>query len=136
DRLAVPAELDPGHHLDGLLQRAYAAGEGDEGVGFVEHGALPRMHVVGDDLFAGRERDLPLLEEAGDDAEDVAARREHGAGEDAHETDRAAAIDEPDAGLGEDRAEPLGRFGIGGIGAGRGTAIDANAFELHRSYWP
>ena len=102
-------ELRPGHHLDDLLERADAAGERDEGVGALEHDALPLMHVGGDDQLRHLlQHHLAVLEELRDDAGHLAAMGHDGAGDDAHQPDRAAAIDEADAGLGHVAAEPFG----------------------------
>ena len=107
DRLLVAAELRPGELLDQLLQRADAAGQGDEGVGALEHRALALMHVARDDKLLG---EPPWTSRAwsgipGMMPVDLAAVLEHGVGERAHQADRAAAIDEPDAVFGKDLAE-------------------------------
>jgi hypothetical protein len=54
NRLLVATKLRPGHLLDHLFKRADAAGQGDEGVGLVEHALLALMHVAGDDHLAAR----------------------------------------------------------------------------------
>ena len=50
-RLGVAAELLPGHLLDQFLQRADAAGQGDERIGAFEHQPLALVHVGRDDHF-------------------------------------------------------------------------------------
>jgi hypothetical protein len=49
DRLAVMAELRPGHDLDDLLDGPDAAGQRHKGVGFLEHRVFALVHVLGDD---------------------------------------------------------------------------------------
>ena len=51
DRLAVTPELLPGQLLDQFLQRADAAGQGDERIGAFEHQPLAFVHVRRDDHF-------------------------------------------------------------------------------------
>ena len=58
---------------------------------------------------------------------DLAAVGEHGVGDDAHEPDVAAAVDEPDAAAREERAEPARGGGVLGRTAGRRAAEDAQA---------
>ena len=50
----------------------------------------------------------------------------HGVGDLAHHADGAAAIDEADAVLGEDRAEVFCGLDIGRVGARPGAAVDAD----------
>ncbi len=76
------------------------------------------MHVLGDDQFRlVDQRDLSVLQETGNDTKHFAAMADDGSSEDAHQSDRAAAIDETDFGFGEDGAEPLRSGGIGGVSA-------------------
>ena len=49
--LRVTAELLPGHLLDQFLQRADAAGQGDERVGAFEHQPFAFVHIRRDDHF-------------------------------------------------------------------------------------
>ena len=111
-RLPVAAELHPGHLLDDLLQRADAAGQRDEGVRHLEHLAFALVHVAGDDqVVLAAPRVLARHQEFGDDAGDLRRRAsEHRVGELAHHADGAAAIDEADAVLGQDRAEGAWRL--------------------------
>jgi hypothetical protein len=126
-RLLVPAELRPRQLLDQLLQRADAAGQGDEGVGAVEHDLLALMHVAGDDhLGVASEGKLPRPEELRDHADDLAAALGHAAGDCAHQPGRAAAIDQCDVVVGHDPAEGVCRRDKGRIAARTGTAVDAN----------
>ena len=106
DRLLVAAELRPGHLLDQLFQRADAAGQRDEGVGALEHDALALVHVARDDqLLRVAAGVLAVGQEFRDDAGHLAAVVEHRLGDRAHQADRAAAIDQADAVLGQDGSE-------------------------------
>src|SRR5690606_3715598 len=99
DRLVMAAELRPGHYLDNLLQRADAAGERDESVGFLEHPVLAGVHVFGHDEFVeAGERGFGRLfgdEETRNDADDGSAGAAYGGGDRPHDALAAAAIDEP-----------------------------------------
>ena len=110
-------ELAPGQHLEHLVERAEAAGQGDETVGQVEHARLALVHV-GDDLEPGQAGvgDLPADQLLGDDADDFAAGRECGIGDDAHQADVAAAVDQRQAVLRQARAQRRGTLGIDGLG--------------------
>ena len=57
---------------------------------------------------------------------DLAAVVEHGVAPVAHHADGAAAIDQADAVLGQDRAEGAGGLDEGRVGARPGAAIDAD----------
>src|SRR6185312_14496063 len=65
-----------------------------------------------------------------DDAGDAAAVIEHAIGHRAHQSVRAAAIDQADAVLGQDLAERAGSFDETGISAGTGTAINTDSLDL------
>ena len=97
--LRVLVELRPGHHLDHLLERADAAGERDEGVGALEHDALPLMHVGGDDQLAAPRCSITSrsLRNCGMMPVTSPPLGQDRAGEDAHQPDGAAAIDQADA---------------------------------------
>ena len=84
------------------------------------------MHVGGDDEIGHlRQHVLAHGQELGDDAGDLAARGERGAGHLSHEAQSAAAVDEADAVLRQRRAERARGFRIGGIGAFARAAINA-----------
>ena len=107
DRLLVPAELRPGELLDQLLQRADAARQRHEGVGVLEHDALSLVHVAGDDpLLHARQHVLAVDQEVRNYAGHHAAMVEDRIRQRAHQADRPAAIDQPDAVLGQDSSEP------------------------------
>ena len=125
------AELLPGHLLDQFLQRADTAGQRHEGVRAFEHQPLALVHVVGDDQFRHpAQGDLAGAEEARNDAGDGAAVVEHGFGDRAHQPDRTAAIDQPDAAFRQQSAENRRGFKETRIGAGAGAAIDADRLDF------
>ena len=127
DRLVVPRELAPGDDLHGLVQGAEAAGQHHEGVRALEHHALARVHVVDHhELRQVRMAQLELHEETGDHPGDLASVAERRAGEDAHDADSSAPVDEPDAAFGKTLPERLGGSGEGGIGPVSGTAEDGD----------
>ena len=123
----MAAELGPGHLLDDFLERADAARHGDEGVGHFEHLAFALVHVLGDDqLVLADQRVLVADQELRDDAGDLAAVVEDGAGDRAHHAFAAAAIDQADAGFGHGGAERGRGLDEGRVGARAGAAIDAD----------
>ena len=130
-RLGVPAELLPGHLLDQFLQRADAAGQGDERVGAFEHQPLALVHVGRDDHFLNaRQHMFAGSQKIRNDAGDGAAVIQRGFGDRAHQADRTAAIDEADIVLGESLSQGDGSFDKAGVGAGAGAAIDTDSFDL------
>ena len=134
DRLLVAAELRPGELLDDLFERADAARQRDEGVGALEHGALALVHVAGDDQLLRRSaRALPRGHEFRNDPGRLAAVVEDGFGDRAHQADRAAAVDEPHAVLGEDFAELLRGLDERRVGARARSAIDADRIDFAHS---
>ena len=122
DRLAVMAELGPGHDLDDFLDRADTARQRHEGVGFLEHGMFALMHVVGDDqLVDNAELTVSVAsihEKSRDDAGDLAAVNGRRGGNRAHDALGAAAIDQAQAGFG-DRPSQLGSGPHVGVVASR-----------------
>ena len=140
DRLAVMAELRPGHDLDDLLDRADAARQRHKGVGFLEHRVLALMHVLGDDEFVeALQRGLGGFlghQEAGNDAGDLAAGAQRAIGHRTHDALAAAAIDQPQAGLGEGAAEHMAGLDVEFAAAGRRAAIDADGSNrVHATDW-
>src|SRR5680860_1033056 len=88
------------------------------------------MHVVDDDqLLSLHEHVFARAQEAGDDAGDMAPAFQHRAGDEAHQPEVAAAIDETDSRLGKCLAKSLRRLGKGGSAPRAGTAIDANSLK-------
>ena len=109
DRLGDQPELVPRQQLERLVERAEAAGQGDEPVGQLGHPGLALVHRV-DDLQRGHAEvgDLGPHELVGDHADDLAAVLEGGVGDGTHQPDVAAAVHEPEAAAGDRRAEALG----------------------------
>src|SRR3546814_4614292 len=73
--------------------------------------------------------DLPVMQVMGDDADHFAAGRQRGFGDHAHQADAAAAIDQPDAVLGQHAPEDLRLGGIDLALAEAGAAIDTNGTD-------
>jgi hypothetical protein len=96
----------------------------------IEHPRLAFVHVR-DHFQPGHAlvRDFPLHQLFGDHADHFAAVVEHGVGDDAHETDVAAAVDQLQAFGRDARAERAGAFGVDGFVAGVGAAVDADRFH-------
>ena len=129
DRLLMLLELRPGELLDEFLERPEAAGERHEGIRLHEHQMFALMHGVDhDQLLHIDQHVFAEVEEGGNDAGDVAAIVEHGAGDLAHQPDTAAAIDEADAFLGEDRAE-VARGARVRSGSGRGPSRNKRKYS-------
>ena len=104
--LAVNAELRPGQHLEGLLERAHAAGKRDEAVGARRHRRLALVHRVDHhELAEAVVGDLLGDQRARDDADDLAAALEHRIGDRPHQPDAGAAVHQPAAALDQHRAE-------------------------------
>lgn len=109
-RLGVVAQLAPGPDLEQLFQGAEPAGQGDEGVGQLGHARLARVHAVyhfqaGQALVA----DLGLLQ-ALRMIPITAAGGQCGVRHGAHQTDRAATVDQGQAAIGQVPAEGHGGF--------------------------
>src|SRR5665213_4066762 len=77
--------------------------------------------------------DLAVVQMVGDDAGHLAARLEGGIGQETHQADPAAAIDQADLVLAQEAAEPNRRRAIGLGDLAGGAAIDAEA--LHRRHF-
>src|SRR6516162_4367784 len=85
------------------------------------------MHAAGDDqLLAESARPLALGEKFRDNSGGLAAMRQHGVGEYAHQANRAAAVDKAHVVFGEDFAELTGRFAENRLGPCIRSAIDAD----------
>ncbi len=112
-------ELPPGEDLEEFIERAVAAGQGEEGVGQLGHEGLAVVHALDDvqlgELLVG---ELAFDERLRDDADGFAAGVAHGVGENAHEADVPGAEDQADAAPGQERAEPARFFGVNRRGAG------------------
>ena len=117
--LGVQAEHPPGPGLEELLEGAGGAGQRDEDVGELGHPGLALVHRAHDvqPRQAGV-RQLVVHQVLRDDADHLAAGRQGGVGDDAHQPDVPAAVDDADAGAGE-----VGGEGGRGGGVGRRSAL-------------
>src|ERR1700756_755801 len=78
DRLVVQAELLPGDHLEGLVERAEPARQNREGVRHLEHAALALVHRADDEKLANAAMpDLLVVKMRRNDAGDPAAAGDH-----------------------------------------------------------
>jgi hypothetical protein len=96
------------------LRRGYRSRrEGDEGVGVGLHHGLPGADVAGDDLLAvGLVGDAEVDHLLGDDAGYGSASGGGGAGDDGHEADGGAAVNEAVSLAADEGAERLGCFDL------------------------
>lgn len=123
-------KLGPGEDLEEFIEGSQAAGECNESIGKVGHHHLTFVHGF-DDV----ERcntvvfEFTRLEEAGDDSSYVTAGGEGGIGDGAHEAGAAAAVDEGDAALGQERSQMSGGLGVVWVDAAAGGAEDTDAGE-------
>jgi hypothetical protein len=128
----VDPELEPRQHLEQLLEGAEPAGQRHEAVGQRRHHGFPLVHARHHaEVAQPGVRDLGRVEAARNDAGDRAVPGEDSVRQDAHQPDRAAAVDEADSTAGEGAAEVAGGSGIGRVLPGRRAAEDADA--LHAS---
>ena len=65
----------------------------------------------------------------GDHADDPAAAFEDRVGDDPHQADPAAAVDQAQAPIGQDRADPAGGLDVFRIRPRRGAAVDADVLH-------
>src|SRR5262247_2068678 len=130
DRLGVNAELRPREDLEGFLERAEASGQRDEAVDERGHGGLALVHRADDaQLGEPRVRELARNERLRDDSDRFAAGLEHRVGDDAHQPDGAAAVDQPELARDQLGAEAPGRGGIGRPRAFGRAAEDADTLH-------
>jgi len=130
DRLAMVAELRPGHDLDDLLDRSDAARQRHKGVRFLEHPVFPLVHVLRhDELVEAVEGGLGRFfrdEEPRDDSGDLAAAAHGAVGDGPHDPLGSAAVDQAQACLGDRAAENLAGLDVFLSAARRRAAIDAD----------
>ena len=130
DGFVVKAELEPCQRLEHFFQCANAAGQDDEAITEVRHQLLAFMH--GADAVHFRcpgVGEFLVGEVMRDDANDFASSGENGIGEQAHQSDIAAAVDEADALRRKLGAAVLRGFGEFRERAWAGTTVDAEAVE-------
>jgi len=127
----VQLQLTPGDDLHGLIQRAQAPGQGDEGVGQVEHPALARVHAVRDQQFGQPVmRHLPLRQELRDHADDLAAGGQRAVRHRTHQPDAAAAVDQPHRRLRQAAAQRIRSRVVDGQGAAGCAAEDRDRMDV------
>src|SRR6185437_17122189 len=98
----------------------------DETIGQFRHQRLAFVHGFDHAQIAqAAMAHFPGHERFGNDAENIPASRQDGIGDDAHESDIAAAIDESDAAFREFGASRLGRLSINSVAAAARSAEDA-----------
>lgn len=130
DGFVVQAELEPRQCLEQFFQRTDAAGQDDEAIAEVRHQLLALMHGADAVHFSCPGVGEFLVGEVmRDDANDFASGGERGIGEQAHQPDIAAAIDEADGLRRKLGAAVLRGFGEFREGAGAGATVDAEAVE-------
>ena len=137
DRLGDQPELVPGEHLGELVDRAEPAGQDDEPVGQLVEPRLALVHRRGH-LDAGEPGvgHLGADQLLGDHSDHLPAGSQRGVGHQAHQADPTSAVDQPDATVGQGRAELLGECGERRRVADVGAAVDAQAcrrFGWHRN---
>src|SRR5260221_1218712 len=127
DRLAVTAELNPGHLLDDFFECSDPAGHCHESVRHLEHLALTLVHVARDDQVVGAAHCMFARDQKfGNDAGHFAAVIEDGFGKCAHHSDGPSAEDEADAVFSKDCTESTGAVDKGRISARPRAAIKAD----------
>ena len=130
DRLGVNPELRPREDLEGLLEGAQASGQRDEAVDERRHRGLALVHGAHDaQLGQAGVSELARDERLRDDADGLAAPLEHRVGDDAHEPDGAAAVDQPELARDQLGAEAPGRVGVGRARPLGRAAEDADALH-------
>src|SRR5262249_32005818 len=88
---------------------------------------LALVHAADDpDLGEMVVRQLPLLEGARDDADDLTATLEDGVRDGTHHADAGATVDQPDPALGEQAAKLAGSYHVLGAGTRPGAAEDTD----------
>ncbi len=129
----MKAKLEPGERLEKFLQRPDAAGQRDEPVTEIGHELFAIVHG-GDDVELRHAAVAEFLfhQRGRDDADDLTARAHGCVGDHTHETDMAAAIDEPDTLRGKHRPELRGSLAMARVRPLRGAAIDADALHFAR----
>ena len=108
------ADLTPGPDFEEFLQRADAARQGDEGLHPLCHHLLALVHGVDHVQFlqVGMPH-LPVHQHAWDHADDPAAVGQHRIGDEAHEADLAAAVDQLPATLADHATDVPGGLCMG-----------------------
>ena len=94
-RFGVHAERAPRQYLEQLVAGSVTAGQRDERIGQVGHQRLALMHRVDDpQLGQTAVRQFAVNQRLRNDADRLAAGREHGVGEHTHQADVSGAEDQ------------------------------------------
>ena len=139
DGFLVNTEYGPGDNFEEFLECADSARQGQKAAGQFGHSGLSLVHGVDDfelgDLIMG---EFFGHEHVGDDADDLSTACEDGIGDNSHEADFAASIDEAHSLAGDFVAYGIGCDGVELAGSGLASAEDAEEFgirirlEFHR----
>ena len=110
--LVVVAQLAPGPDLEQLLQRAYATGQGQEGVAALGHHGLAFVHARDHMQFVAQlVGQLLVHQRLRDDAHHASAGQARGLGHRTHQAATPTAIDQLPAMAANPAAHGLGGFG-------------------------
>jgi len=124
----MQVKLEPGKHLEQLFQGANPARQRDKGVGQLGHLLLPRVHRIhGDELRHPLMPQFARHHPVRDHANDLAARRQRRIGQDAHQPDISAAINNRHSPRRQGRAAMPGCGGIFRPRPGTRAAIDTDS---------
>ena len=131
DRLGMNAKLLPGDDFKRLVQRSQAARQHHEAVGQFEHAGFALMHGLRHDLLGhGIVADFQVLEKFRNDADDTAAAGQYGIGDDPHQADAPAAVNQGDAARRHQFPQPLRGRPVGRVLAGLGAAKDTQGRDF------
>ena len=135
DRLFEEVQLAQGDRFEGLVECAQPAWQDRDSIRPREHLALALLHVGHKDKLGQTDMaDLAAVERGRDDADDLSTRGERSVGDNPHQADATAAIDQVDPGQADLMAEPRRGLAIGRFRRHRRATEDAEAFTLgHRS---
>ena len=134
DRFVMNAEFAPGQRFEQFIQGPDAARQRDDGIGAGVHHRFAFVQGLDDvKLVTVGLGDFGGHQQARDDADDTAAARHRGARRNAHQADRAAAIDKGDAVVGEQCAERGSKRDLRRIMAGARAAKKQDGFNHGRS---
>lgn len=126
-RFSVEAELGPGQDFAELVECPKATRQGNEGVRQVGHESLAFVHRLDDAQVADAAmREFLVHQGLRNNTDDFAALGQRGVGNDTHQSDVAAAINEPESAPGDNAGQVTGGGGKCGIIARTGAAKDAD----------
>jgi len=131
----VQAELPPGPDLEELFEAAQSAGKEHERIGQRRHLLLALVHRVHDaELGEAAMSDLEIEQVLGNDPDDRSAFLQRGIGDDAHQADIPAAVNQTPALRGEERSQLARGLTVRRVRAGTGPTEYADALmDSHRA---